>query len=312
MKKIIIVVAVVFDLAVLIILGLGIYKFNFTNDDIHYACTQEAKICPDSSAVGRTGPKCEFAACPKVKPPVTEQPYKDLLQVSSPAAGETVGSPLIVSGIARGSWYFETSFPVRLLDNAGKELAAVPAAAQGNWMTNNFVPFIATLDIDAGAVKEGKLILKNDNPSGLPENDKSIEIPLKFAAGKTSVKVYFGHPTKGDLETECEHVVAVGRTIATTSTIGGAALEELFKGPTSQEKALGYITSINSGVKIQKLTIENKVAKVDLSKELEYQLGGSCRVAAISAQITETLKQFPTVTSVIISVDGRTEDILQP
>src|SRR3989344_1396998 len=28
------------------------------------ACTQEAKICPDGSAVGRTGPKCEFAPCP--------------------------------------------------------------------------------------------------------------------------------------------------------------------------------------------------------------------------------------------------------
>tara|TARA_B100000745_G_scaffold290251_1_gene229027 strand:- start:196 stop:648 length:453 start_codon:yes stop_codon:yes gene_type:complete len=28
------------------------------------ACTQEAKICPDGSAVGRTGPDCAFAACP--------------------------------------------------------------------------------------------------------------------------------------------------------------------------------------------------------------------------------------------------------
>jgi hypothetical protein len=28
------------------------------------ACTMEAKICPDGSAVGRTGPDCAFAACP--------------------------------------------------------------------------------------------------------------------------------------------------------------------------------------------------------------------------------------------------------
>jgi hypothetical protein len=27
-------------------------------------CTEEAKICPDGSAVGRTGPNCEFAPCP--------------------------------------------------------------------------------------------------------------------------------------------------------------------------------------------------------------------------------------------------------
>ena len=32
------------------------------------ACTMEAKLCPDGSAVGRTGPNCEFAACPEVKP----------------------------------------------------------------------------------------------------------------------------------------------------------------------------------------------------------------------------------------------------
>ena len=31
------------------------------------ACTQEAFICPDGSAVGRSGPKCEFAPCPTFK-----------------------------------------------------------------------------------------------------------------------------------------------------------------------------------------------------------------------------------------------------
>lgn len=28
------------------------------------ACTQEAMLCPDGSAVGRTGPNCAFAPCP--------------------------------------------------------------------------------------------------------------------------------------------------------------------------------------------------------------------------------------------------------
>ena len=28
------------------------------------ACTQEAKICPDGTAVGRTGSNCEFTPCP--------------------------------------------------------------------------------------------------------------------------------------------------------------------------------------------------------------------------------------------------------
>lgn len=34
-------------------------------DNIPGGCTEEAKICPDGSAVGRTGLKCEFAPCPK-------------------------------------------------------------------------------------------------------------------------------------------------------------------------------------------------------------------------------------------------------
>ncbi|MFH1423540.1 MAG: hypothetical protein ABIG29_01100 [Candidatus Nealsonbacteria bacterium] len=31
------------------------------------SCTLEAKLCPDGSAVGRTGQNCEFTACPEVK-----------------------------------------------------------------------------------------------------------------------------------------------------------------------------------------------------------------------------------------------------
>jgi len=38
-----------------------------TNDNEPVACTMDAKICPDGSAVGRIGPNCEFAACPAPK-----------------------------------------------------------------------------------------------------------------------------------------------------------------------------------------------------------------------------------------------------
>jgi hypothetical protein len=31
---------------------------------VEKACTRDAKICPDGSTIGRTGPSCEFAACP--------------------------------------------------------------------------------------------------------------------------------------------------------------------------------------------------------------------------------------------------------
>ena len=37
-----------------------------TNTSTHKPCTQEAKICPDGSAVERVGPNCEFKACPNM------------------------------------------------------------------------------------------------------------------------------------------------------------------------------------------------------------------------------------------------------
>lgn len=41
--------------------------FSNTEQDA-VACTMEAKICPDGSAVGRSGPKCEFSPCPVTSP----------------------------------------------------------------------------------------------------------------------------------------------------------------------------------------------------------------------------------------------------
>ena len=43
------------------------YYFGFKNTEKPVACTQEAKLCPDGSYVGRTGPNCEFALCPGEK-----------------------------------------------------------------------------------------------------------------------------------------------------------------------------------------------------------------------------------------------------
>lgn len=40
------------------------------------ACTMEAKLCPDGSSVGRTGPSCEFSACP---PPSAQKPIEGML-----------------------------------------------------------------------------------------------------------------------------------------------------------------------------------------------------------------------------------------
>jgi len=150
------------------------------------------------------------------------------------------------------------------------------------------------------------------NNEWVKHGNPSVPKPTTLCGETINVKVYFNN-NKMDPEYSCNKVFPVERQIIKTPAVARAALEELLKGDvTDKENLDGFTTSINPGVKIQKLIIENNVAKVDFDEQLEYQVGGSCRVAAISAQITETLKQFPSIKSVIISINGRTEDILQP
>jgi hypothetical protein len=106
--------------------------------------------------------------------------YSDMIQVDGPQENAVVDSPLIITGKARGTWYFEASFPVKLYDDEGNLLAQGPAQAQGEWMTEDFVPFSAQLTFVTTA-ENGVLVLEKDNPSGLPENAASISIPVQFA-----------------------------------------------------------------------------------------------------------------------------------
>ncbi len=126
-----------------------------------------------------------------------------------------------------------------------------------------------------------------------------------------TIKAFFNNNMM-DTEATCNKVFSVERVVPYTQAVARAALEELLKGPSKADKEGNYSTSLNTGIKIKSLEITNGIAKVDFSKEISKNLGGSCRVASIYAQITETLKQFPTIKSVLISVEGETEGILQP
>lgn len=105
----------------------------------------------------------------------------DLLVVESLSNNGTIASPLTITGRARGTWYFEASFPIEIKNASGTVIAQGPAKAQGDWMTQEFVPFKITLTFPAQAKgSKGTVVLHNDNPSGLPENDKKLEIPVTF------------------------------------------------------------------------------------------------------------------------------------
>lgn len=104
----------------------------------------------------------------------------DLIRLDEPRPNQLVASPLRLTGEARGYWYFEADFPVRLLDANGVELAVGPATAQSDWMVEGWVPFVIKLEFDEPATDTGTLVLERDNSSGLPENDDALIVPVRF------------------------------------------------------------------------------------------------------------------------------------
>ncbi len=108
--------------------------------------------------------------------------YKDMIRLEMPLPEAKVTSPLLITGAARGGWYSEGAFPVILTDWNGKIIAEAQARATDEWMTSEYVPFEATLNFTADTTvsNRGTLILKKDNPSGLPQNEDALEISVTF------------------------------------------------------------------------------------------------------------------------------------
>ncbi len=109
-----------------------------------------------------------------------------------------------------------------------------------------------------------------------------------------------------------EEIVKVEREVITGISIGRTAIEELLFGLYPHEEDEGLSTAINKGTILQDIHIKNGVAFVDFNEKLEEGVAGSAWVMAIRNQIEKTLLQFDTVDEVVISINGRTDDILQP
>lgn len=222
-----------------------------------------------------------------------------------------ISSPFTIHGRVNGNGWvgFEGQVgTVELINSEGTSIMTAILTATTEW-TQLPTNFESTLSF-SGYEGPATLVFHNENPSGLPEKNKTLTLPVILKAGPETMKVlvYFQGYGPGN---ECENVIGVERQVPKTDAVARAALEQLLGGPRDQDGDT-ITTSINSGVKIQSLKIEDGTAYVDFNQALQTGVGGSCKVAAIRAQITQTLKQFPTVKNVIISIDGKTEDILQP
>ncbi|OGJ48944.1 hypothetical protein A2344_03385 [Candidatus Peregrinibacteria bacterium RIFOXYB12_FULL_41_12] len=116
-----------------------------------------------------------FSGCSQAQPAETAD-----ITVSDPQPNVEISSPLAIQGSAVGTWFFEATFPVELVDANGTVIAQGLVQALSDWQTEELVPFEGTLEFTTDALA-GELILRKDNPSGLPENDEEIRIPVRFS-----------------------------------------------------------------------------------------------------------------------------------
>jgi spore germination protein GerM len=224
------------------------------------------------------------------------------LSIEAPTAGITTTLPLHVAfDGGRG----DEQFDLVLTLSDGSTLRQTAQASLGSVVTSiagTGVPGTATLQIlrtDGTVVEERQVTIVP------PDQTQTVRVAW--------------------LTPGTEEVVLEERSVPRTPQIASAALEELLWGPTNVSD---YATSIPSTaeimtasgrtdtwgarVRLLKLVITDGVATANFSPELQAYSGGAARATAIRKQIESTLLQFPSVTQVVIQVDGQSEGVLEP
>lgn len=105
----------------------------------------------------------------------------DDLKLDTFKENDLLNNKEIIKGKMKGNYFFEGTFPIIVEDLNGNVLGQTTTKITPGWETEDFVKFeTEEIIFDNKNKKEGYLIFKNDNPSGLPEYEKTIKIKVKF------------------------------------------------------------------------------------------------------------------------------------
>lgn len=241
------------------------------------------------------------------------------IQIFSPKPGETINSPLLISGKATGNWFFEAEFSAELYDSDGNFLGRTILTAKGDWMTKELVPFEGELNFLPPTTSLGVVRFLSANPSGLPERQMTFEIPVHFEnVPLKKVLLYYYNPEKdkdetGNIKCSKDGLVAVEREIKVTKTPIQDTINLLLKGKDNLTAA-----DISKGITTEYPLERFSLAEVNFKNDgtlilkfndpLHKTSGGSCRVSILWLQIEATAKQYP----VVKKVQFLPEDLFQP
>jgi hypothetical protein len=148
------------------------------------ACQPEAKTEAAPQAAEDIAPQAPVDG-EDSKPSAVVEAEAGTFSVETPAAGAKVSSPLVVTGVADNSIYFEGVFPVELIVG-GKVIARGPAEQHGdrNWTDPGPVNFRAALEFEVSKESNAELVLMEDMPEPISDDSderkpaKAIKIPL--------------------------------------------------------------------------------------------------------------------------------------
>jgi hypothetical protein len=138
-------------------------------------------------AITRKAPEAPVVLPDETLAPTVKPAEKEgLIVVTSPLPESTVSaSPIVIKGKAKGTWFFEASAPVDIVNWDGLIIGQgyVMVDEGYSWMTTDMVPFTGTVSYDATKLapyKYGWIIMKKDNPSGEPQFDDALEFKILF------------------------------------------------------------------------------------------------------------------------------------
>jgi len=287
-------------LAFILIIFIGFLTLQFLKPfEKEIICPKEIKTCPDGSTVSKVPPKCDFVPCPG---------EKDGILIFSPKRDEKVKSPLKIEGEARGFWYFEAEFTAELYDENNNFLGQAILTAKDDWMTENFVPFEGELVFSKPKTSSGVLKFLSSNPSGLPEHQKTFELPVRFEEWQTKkILLYYYNPEKdkdknGNIKCSKEGLVAIEREIPVSKTPIQDTINLLLKGKenlTQSEINQNITTEYPlEGFSLKEASLKNGILTLKFEDFQNKTIGGSCRVNILWSQLEATAKQFPEVKEV--------------
>ncbi len=165
-------------IALVLISALGLKIAEFVQDKKHKEANQAVELIEEVTYLRDDNERDLGLENDEVISSETETISNHII-VSNLVAGDTISTPVLIEGEARGTYYFEGSFPIELLDDEGELIAQGLALAQSDWLSEDFVPFSADLEFSTQA-SSGYLVLQNDNPSGLAEYALALTIPVNF------------------------------------------------------------------------------------------------------------------------------------